>query len=83
MAKILVNLTIPALSESFDLRIPDFLRIRVLVPLLADAVTDLSSGRYISSGKETLCCREQKTVLDPGKTVRECGLHNGDHLFLF
>lgn len=83
MAKILVNLTIPALSESYDLLIPDFLKIRVLMPMVADAVTELSSGQYISSGKESLCCRELSKALDQGSTLRECGITNGDHLYLF
>ena len=82
MSKILVNLSVPAASESIDVLVPDFLRIRTLVPLLVDSITDLKSAQYIASNQECLCCQELHCILDPMRTVKECGIKNGYHLYL-
>lgn len=83
MAKLLVNLSVPSICESYDILIPDFMRIRVLTPILAGLVAELSSDRYVVSGKECLCIREHSKSLDRRSTVKECGIRNGDHLLLF
>ena len=83
MAKMLINLTIPAISESYDLNVPDFLCVRFLIPVLVDAISELSAGRYVSSGREYLCCLDHNRKLDPDSTIRENGIQNGDHLFIF
>jgi len=83
MAKVLVNLTVPAISESYDVLIPDFMRVRALINVLTELVTDLSSGQYVASGKECLCSREYSRTLELHTTIRECGIKNGDHLYLF
>ncbi len=83
MAKILVNIAVPSLGESYDVRIPTFLKVRTLIPMVVEAVVELSSKRYVPSGEECLCSREMNKVLTPGYTVSESGIQNGDHLFLF
>ena len=83
MAKLLVNISIPAISESYDLRVPDFLKIRTLVPMIVESVVELSAKRYVPSGEEYLCVLEQGRVLSHNHTVAESGIKNGDHLYLF
>ena len=83
MAKLLVNLEIPAISENFDILIPDFMKVRVLLPLLAATAVELSNERYVPSGQECLCSRELDKVLDKNSTVIDCGIRHGDHLLLF
>lgn len=83
MEKVLVNLAIPSISESYDIRIPAFLKISTLLPLLIDAVTELSGGKYVCTGNEYLCSAEANIVLSRNYTVSENGVCNGDHLLLF
>lgn len=83
MAKILVNLTIPAISESYDLLIPDFVKVRTLIPVLTQTIEELAPERYRPSGKEFLCSRESEKVLDKNTTLRDNGIQNGDHLMIF
>ena len=51
---ILINLTIPALTQKFDVLIPDFITVGELTPLIVKAVEDLSEQRYHVSGGELL-----------------------------
>ena len=83
MEKILVNLAIPSISESYDIRIPAFLKVSTLLTLLVDAVVELSSGKYVSTGNEYLCSMESECVLSRNYTISENGVRNGDHLLLF
>ena len=83
MSKILINLSIPAISDSCDIWIPDFLEVQALIPMLANVVTEHSSGRYTSSGQEFLCYVEKNQVLEGTARIQDCSIQNGDHLMLF
>lgn len=80
--KILVNISVPAISENYDVLIPDSLSVRETIPLIAESVEYLSNYRYISSGKEYLCSAERNSLLRPDQTLRDCNIQNGDHLVL-
>jgi uncharacterized ubiquitin-like protein YukD len=81
--KILLEIHVPSIAESFDVLLPDFLTMRELVPLIAQAVEDLSNRRYVSSGCEIICCAEDQRILDSNRTLREYSIRNGDHLMFF
>lgn len=83
MGKILVNLTVPAIHESFDILLPDFIRVRQLTPVVAEAVAEVSYGRYVISGRERLCGGAPEKELEPDFTAAECGVTNGSKLLLF
>ena len=81
--KILTNIVIPAVSENYDVLVPDFLPVSEITPLVAKAVTEITNGRYVPSGCELLCWKEKETVLDGFKTLGFYGVQNGDHIILF
>lgn len=83
MDKLLITLEVPSVSESFDVFIPNFLRIGLLVPLLAEAVSELTQNRYVSSRQEFLCSKEKAVILKEEGTLRDYGIQNGDHLMLY
>ena len=80
--KILVNVFVPAISERYDILVPDDLRIRTVVGLIASGVEDLSDGNYISSGEECLCSVEKDILLRENTTLKNYGIQNGDHLMI-
>lgn len=80
--KLLVNISVPAISENFDVLIPDSLSVREITPLIAESVEYLSSQRYVSSGKEYICSAEKNLLLRSDQTLRECNIQNGDHLVI-
>ena len=80
--KILVNVLVPSISEKFDLLVPDFLPIKEVATLIADAVEYLSNRRYISSREELLCLVEQKLLLREDLTLRDYNVRHGDHLVI-
>lgn len=80
MDKILVKLFVPALGKSFDVFIPNFLKIKTVCELLGSAVMDLSNLEYVSSGYEVLCSFEKNQILGSDQILANYEVNNGDTL---
>lgn len=80
--KLLVNVHIPAISESYDVLVPSTLRIKSAVSLIAGTIEDLSGHRYVASGEECLCSVEKNILLRHNATLDKYGIQNGDHLIM-
>lgn len=80
--KILVNVHIPAISQEYDILVPDDLRIKTVVNLIASTVEGLSNRLYIASGEECLCSVEKNILLRQNATLEKYGIQNGDHLIM-
>ena len=80
--KLLVNVSVPAIGENYDILIPDFLRVRGITMLIAETVENLSNHMYVASGEEYLCSKEKNIRLRPNATLERYGIKNGDHLIL-
>jgi hypothetical protein len=83
MEKILVTLFVPAVNSKFDVLLPSFLKVQDVIPLLTEALSDLTQQRYVTSGAEVLCCYERSIIFDRTFTIEECGVRHGDKLYLF
>lgn len=80
--KLIVNVSIPAISEQVDVMIPIFLTVKEVVPLIASSVEEISAHKFISSGHGVLCRKEDMSILPENKTIAELRIQNGDHLVL-
>ena len=80
--KILVSVYVPAISQKYDILIPETLRIKSVTSLIANAVENLSHYRYVSSGEECLCSTEKNILLRQSATLKQYGIRNGDHLIM-
>ncbi len=82
MDKVLVTLTVPVISEKYDIWIPTFLEIREVKRLLAKAVVELSGGRYVSSGNEILIEKETNHQLAESDVIQQYDIKNGNNLIM-
>ena len=80
--KLLINVSVPAIGEKYDILVPDNLRIRNVTLLIAETVENLSNHMYISSGGEHLCSADKNILLRPNATLEKYGIKNGDHLVM-
>lgn len=80
--KILVTVSIPAISAQYDILVPNDLRIKTIASLIADSVEDLSDHKYISSGEECLCYKEKSIIMKNNSTLKRYGVQNGDHIII-
>ena len=80
--KLLIDVYFPAITRSYDILIPDSLRIKTVVSLIASTVEELSNHLYVASGNENLCSVEKNILLRPNATLEQYGIKNGDHLVM-
>lgn len=80
--KLLVTVIVPAISRQYDVLVPKNIKIRVITPLIAEMVEDLSNHMYVATGQEFLCALEKNTLLRQNETLESYGIQNGDHLVM-
>lgn len=80
--KILVSIKVPAIAEKYDMLLPSTMRVKNLVPMIAEAVEGLSNNMYVASGRECLCSIEKNIQFRPNTTLDQYGIQNGDHLIM-
>jgi len=82
MNKILVDVYFPSLSCSYDIYIPDRIRLYQVVDMIERAAARLTHGKYTASGCAILCDRSTGLIYDPNKTAEEVMLHSGSRLMI-
>lgn len=80
--KILINVYVPAVSQGYDILVPDDMRIRSVVSLIVGVVAESSAQMYVPSGEECLCSVEKNILLRANATLEKYGIRNGDHLIV-
>ncbi|MDQ0885065.1 hypothetical protein QFZ81_000153 [Paenibacillus sp. V4I9] len=82
MDKILVELFVPAVNQSYDVYIPFTSKMHEIEKLLTKAITELSAGYYAVSENTVICERTSGSILDINLSAQELGLLNGSKLML-
>ena len=80
--KALVEVTVPASGEKFDVFIPLESRMSEVAKLVASAISDLSEGKYRATADAVLCDAETGSLYDVNKEIAELGIQNGSRLLL-
>ena len=82
MGKLLVRISVPAISDRFDIWVPDFLPIRELIPLIVETLEQMTRNAYASSHSEVLCLTDPQRILPEDGTLKSLGVRNGEQLIL-
>lgn len=82
MSKVLVEVYVPALGQSYDVFIPLHSPMHEVLELLKRAVTELSDGRFAANGNTALCNRQDGTIININMSVYELRIRNGSKLML-
>lgn len=81
MEKILISLYVPSIHQSYDVFVPNQIKIQSLVELLASTVENISMNEYMSSHEEILC-NKKGVVMDEKKYLLDYYIQNGDKIML-
>jgi len=82
MDKVLVEVFVPALGQSFDVFIPLQSPMSQVLELLKKAVTELSDGRFRADESTILCNRADGAIININLSVYELQIQNGSKLML-
>ena len=80
--KILVEVFLPAVNQSYDAYIPFNMKLHEVEALLVGAFAALSDGYFKASHQAVLCDKDTGILLDINKSAQELGLQNGSRLML-
>ncbi len=82
MNKIIIEVIVPALSDSFEIRIPPTIQLFKTLELIKKAVAELSDGRYMPSDDTTICDFYTGGILNLSLTPVELEIRNGYKILL-
>ncbi len=80
--KVLVEILVPASGESFDVYLPLTGRLSNVIPLVSEALTSLSGGKFKATEDSILCDRESGSIFNINMCIGELGIANGARLML-
>lgn len=81
--KILVEIVVPDIDQSYEVFIPINRKVGSVIELLNRAILELSDGSFKGDNKTGLYDRETNSQLDINKTIAELKIKNGATLVLF
>lgn len=82
MNKIIIEVIVPALSDTFEMRIPPTIQLYKTLELIKKAVTEMSDGRYLPSDETTVCDFYTGGILNLSLTPVELEIKNGYKILL-
>lgn len=82
MEKILVEVFVPVLENSYDIFIPVQSMMYDILDLIKKALTEMSGGRFKANEDTVICSRENGAILNINLSVVELELKNGSKLML-
>lgn len=80
--KALVEISVPASGDVFDVYIPLESKMSEVLRLVAGALSDLTGGRYKATSDAVLCDADTGIIFNINMEVAELGIRNGSHLML-
>lgn len=80
--KVLVNVIVPLLEESYELYIPINKRISEVIKLIEKALIEITNGYYPNKDNSVIIDGETGNVIDVNITVKESKMINGSKVIL-
>lgn len=82
MDKVLVEVFVPVLNETYDVFIPQQSPMHEVLALIKKAVVELSDRRFIANANTAICHREDGSIININLSVYELEIKNGSKLML-
>ena len=76
------DIYVPALMQSFDVRVPKDIYLYQAISLISEALEKYTDGVFRASDDSVLCNKENGLMLNVNSTPTELGLVNGTQLIL-
>ena len=80
--KVLIQLEVPLIEKKYDLFIPINKKVGTIKKLIEEALVELSDDSYVISEDTNLYSKEDGSIYDVNKTVRDTDLKNGSRVIL-
>lgn len=81
--KVLVNVFVPEIEQSFEFNIPVNKHIELVIKIINKAINELTFGQFPEKDNLQICNRRTGQIYDNGFYVRNTDIKNGTQLVLF
>lgn len=82
MNKILTEVFVPSVGETFEMYLPRDSRMSEVLGLIQQAVRELTGGAFLPDKEVIICERTTGMVYNINLTVEQLGLKNGSRLMI-
>lgn len=82
METMVVGVELPAIGQSYEVRIPRAMNTRLAAYLTAQALSSLSGGGYLPSKSSVFVWKESGALLEFSKSMEQAEVRNGSQLLL-
>ena len=82
MDKVLVAIHAPSVNVCYDAFIPLDIPVFELLPMISQALYDLTNGKYEISKHELLCLSSPNMLLNPKLTLGDYNVQDGMQLYI-
>lgn len=80
--KALVEISVPASSQKFDVYIPLECKMSEVIAMVSNALSDLTNGNYKANDEAILCDADSGIIYNVNMEVAELGIKTGTRLML-
>lgn len=82
MNKILLEVYLPLLEQSYELFVPTHNKIQNIIDLTIKAVGEMLDDNTLTNENKVLCSKKDGRIYDNNMTIKESGLENGSQVVL-
>lgn len=80
--KALVEISVPASNQKFDVYIPLESKMSEVIKMVSKAISDLTDDKYKATDESILCDADTGIIYNVNIEVAELGIKTGSHLML-
>lgn len=80
--KVLVEISLPASGDKFDVFIPLEMKMYEVLKLVSGALSDLSDGKYKATDEAVLCDADTGIIFNINMEIADLGIKTGSRLLL-
>lgn len=82
MNKIIINVFVPLIDDSFDIKVPINLDMSVVLEQIQEAIVELSNNAYVVNSDAKLYEKSTARLINTNNIVKFSGLKNGASVML-
>ena len=82
MDKVLVEIFVPVAGQSYDVFIPQSVKMSEIILLVSKSIADLSAGKFKPDASTILCDADSGNIFNINLSVYELEIKNGSRLML-
>lgn len=78
--KLIIRVVVPAVNRSYDIKVQDYINGEILMNRISDSISEVTSGKYVSSGEEFLTILPDGIIVKPDDRLIDLAMTSGTEI---